>query len=58
MKKHWDSQLRVDVVSQTEKLLLTISLCCRISWQQTLRSFTAARLSDPLHTKPDQQQKQ
>ena len=50
----WDSQLRVDVVCEAEELLLTVSLCGWVSREQALRSLTAARLPDPLHTEPEQ----
>lgn len=47
------SQLGVDVVGEVEELLLAVGLSCRVSREETLRSFTAARLPEPLRAEPE-----
>lgn len=48
-----DPQLRVDVVGEVEELLLAVGLSCGVARKEPLRSFTAARLPEPLHAQPD-----
>jgi hypothetical protein len=47
-----DSQLRVDVVSEVEELLLSVGLGGGGAGLQALGSLTAARLPHPQHSPP------
>lgn len=43
----------MDVVGEVEELLLAVGLSCGVARKEPLRSFTAARLPEPLHAQPD-----
>lgn len=42
----------MDVVGEVEELLLAVGLSCGVARKEPLRSFTAARLPEPLHAQP------
>lgn len=43
----------MDVVGEVEELLLAVGLSCGVARKEPLRSFTAARLPEPLHAQPE-----
>lgn len=43
----------MDVVGEVEELLLAVGLSSGVARKEPLRSFTAARLPEPLHAQPE-----